>query len=120
MTTAFDQYLAEKLQKPGFRAAYEAEQRRLNCTQATSLDELLRAVKRTEDDDWSDGESRGLVASDLPTFGPRTAEVRSRINASGPDGEILSWDTRDEGVERYLMRGSDCGRRTYEIIEAAE
>ena len=116
MTTAFDTYLAEKLQNPEFRAAYEGEQRRLAATSAKSLDELLAAVRRTEDSDWSDGESAGLVASDLPTFGPRTAEVRSRVNASGPSGEILSWDTRGK-TERYLMSGSDCGRRTYEIEE---
>lgn len=118
MTTAFHAYLAEKLQKPGFRAAYEAEQRRLAAGAAKSIDGLLAAVRATEDEDWSDGESAGLVASDLPTFGRRTHGVMQRINASGPDGEILSWDTTGK-VERYLMRGMNSGRRTYEI-EGAE
>lgn len=41
--------------------------------------------------------------SSLPTWGPETAEVARRIGASCAEGDIVSWDTRQE-PHRYLMR----------------
>ena len=55
-------------------------------------------------DDWYEA-IEGTYTS-LPTWGPRTPEVDSRIAASCADGDIVSWDTTaaDVADHLYLMR----------------
>ena len=81
---------------------------------AASLDELVKLFP--DFNDWyekSDGHY-----DEFPTWGPETDEVSDRIMCSGPDGDIISWDTLAT-PNRYLMRenGSD-GNKIY--IEGLE
>lgn len=67
---------------------------------AESLDKLLDCLS----DEWyqsSDGDY-----SKLPTWGPQTDRVAMLIAAGGPEGDLLSWDTRspDPAEHRFLRR----------------
>ena len=68
-----------------------------------TLDDLLRAIRIAGPAAYDD--SDGDYTS-LPTWGPETARVHDLINSSGPDGDIVSWDTRDPDISkhRYLRR----------------
>lgn len=63
--------------------------------------ESLDALAELLTDEWyaqTDG------SYDVPTWGAKTSEVERRIGRSCPEGDIVSWDTRDEAHPRYLMR----------------
>ena len=80
--------------------------------QAESLDHLL-SLLRQRGEEWYEAVG-GCYAGNVPTWGPETEQVRRLINSSGPEGDIVSWDTRGE-VHRYLMRGTDCERNYWRI-----
>ena len=63
----------------------------------TNLDELLEML----DVAWYEAVDGRY--HEVPSWGPETPEVRTRINRSSPEGDIVSWDTTSE-PHRYLMR----------------
>lgn len=67
---------------------------------AASLEELLPLLN----DQWYDS-VEGCYGS-VPTWGEETERVQARINSSGEDGDIVSWDTRsaDPTEHRYILR----------------
>jgi hypothetical protein len=76
---------------------------------APTLDALETALER-DGEAWYTAELEGVQYrgnyDGIPTFGARTAVVESLVNASGNEGDILSWDTTsdDPAAHRYLMR----------------
>jgi len=65
--------------------------------------------------------SNGSYVS-MPAWGPRTERVDALVKTSGPDADIVSWDTRstDVGEHVYLMRRMVDGRTRFEIVSEAE
>lgn len=59
----------------------------------------------------------GVYAGRVPTWGERTPEVERQVSASGPSGDIVSWDTTAT-PHRYLVRRSANGSETFRVVEA--
>lgn len=81
----------------------------MDYREATTLDELLLAIR---DEDDLDPEY-----NNVPTWGPETDQVRAYIAQSGPNGDIVSWDTKDADPvkHRYLMRSVSSGKDYFAI-----
>lgn len=52
----------------------------------------------------------------LPTWGPRTPEVARLIQASGPEGDLVSWDTTRR-THLVLTRYTDGGENFFRVEE---
>lgn len=52
----------------------------------------------------------------LPTWGPRTPEVDRLIQASGPEGDLVSWDTTRK-THLVLTRYTDGGENFFRVEE---
>lgn len=84
--------------------------------QAETIDELGDALTH----EWyeaSDGSYPGV-----PHWGSRTDVVEAAIDASCPEADIVSWDTRDADVtaHRYVVRRSDRGRHEFRVLSHAD
>ena len=71
---------------------------------ATSIDELATILDGEDIESWYH-QIEGSY-SDVPTWGPETASVKTQIGSSCSDGDIVSWDTRaaDASTHKYIRR----------------
>jgi diphthamide synthase (EF-2-diphthine--ammonia ligase) len=58
----------------------------------------------------------GRLYQRLPRWGKETAEVTRRILVSGPEVELVSWDTRTL-PHRYLVRVLDGEAHRFEVVQ---
>lgn len=80
---------------------------------AESLDDLV------EDLDHDAYQASNGDYTKLPTWGDRTEEVERRIAVSGPEKDLVSWDTRST-PHRYLVRVFDGGTNRFSVEEEGE